>query len=59
MIVGNYGGHMAFAMDPPICTVYSLDFINNDNPANMTFRNQENHPVSFTAESLIICQLLV
>ena len=59
MTVGNYGGYMAFAMDPPFCTVYSLDFINKDDPANMTFRNQENHPVSFTTESLIIHQLLM
>ena len=58
MIVGNYGGHMAFAMDPPFCMVYSLDFINKDDPANMTFRNQENHPVSFSAEGLIVHQLL-
>ena len=54
MIVGNYGGHMAFATDPPFCMVYSLDFINEDDPAKMTFRNQENHPVSFTADGLII-----
>ena len=57
MIVGNYGGHTAFAMDPLFCTVYSLDFINEDD-AKMMFRNQENHPVAFTAESLIVCQLL-
>ena len=59
MIVGNYGGHMAYAMDPPICMVYFLDFIKKDDPATMTFRNQENHPVSFTRDGLIICQLLV
>ena len=58
MIVGNYGGHMAYATDPLFCTVYSLDFINKDDPATMTFRNQENHPVSFTGDGLIICQLL-
>ena len=46
MIVGNYSGHLAFAMNPLFCTVYSLDFINKDDPATMTFRNQENHPVS-------------
>ena len=58
MIVGNYGRHMAFAMDPPFCMVYSLDFVNEDDPAKMMIRNQENHPVSFTTDGLIICQLL-
>ena len=41
MILGNYGRHMAFASDPPFCTVYSLDFINEDDPAKMMFRNQQ------------------
>ena len=59
LIVGNYGGHLAFTMDPPFCTAYALDFVNKDDPATMMFRNQENHPVSFTGDGLIICQLLV
>ena len=48
MIVGNYGGHLAYAMDPPFCMAYALDFIDKNDPAAITFRNQENHPVSFT-----------
>ena len=59
MIVGNYGRHMAFATDPLFCMAYSLDFVNEDDPTKMTFRNQQNHPVSFTSDSLIICQLLM
>ena len=39
MIVDNYGGHMAFAMDPPSCIGYSLDFIHKDDPAKMMLRN--------------------
>ena len=50
MIMGNYIGHMAFTTDPPFCMAYSLDFINKDDPAKVTFRNQQNHPVSFTAD---------
>ena len=46
-------------MDPPFCTAYALDFIDKNDPAAMTFRNQDNHPVAFTGEGLIICQLLV
>ena len=59
MIVGNYSGHMAFTMDPPFCMAYSLDFINKDDPAKMMFRNQQNHPVSYTTDCLILHQLLV
>ena len=46
-------------MDPPFYMAYALDFIDKNDPATMTFRNQENHPVSFTRDGLIICQLLV
>ena len=59
MIVGNYGGNLAYAMDPPFCMAYSLDFINKDDPTTMMFRNQENHLVSFTRDGLIIYKLLV
>ena len=58
MILGNYGGHMAFATDPPFCMAYSLDFIIEDDPTKMTFRNQQNHPVLFTSDGLIVHQLL-
>ena len=58
MIMGNYGRHMAFATDPLFCTAYSLDFILKEDPAQMMFRNQQNHPVSFTADGLLVSQLL-
>ena len=47
-IVGNYGRHMAFAIDPPFCMAYPLHFVDTEDPTQMTFRNQQNHPVSFT-----------
>ena len=58
MIMGNYGGHMAFATDPPFCTAYALDFVHKEDPSLMTFRNQQNHPVSFTRDGLLVDQLL-
>ena len=57
-IVGNYGGHMAFATDPPFCTAYPLSFARQDDPAKMNFRSLENHPVSFKADGLLVHQLL-
>ena len=30
IIVGDYGGSMGFATDPPFCTAYLLSFINKD-----------------------------
>ena len=57
-IVGNYGGHMAFATDPPFCMTYSMHFVPKDDPAQMTLRSQQNHPVSFTGDGLLVCQLL-
>ena len=59
VIMGNYGRHMAFATDLPFCTAYSLEFIVKEDPAQMTFRNQQNHPVSFTRDGLLVHQLLM
>ena len=57
-IVGNYGGHMAFAMHPLFCVAYPLEFVHQNDPAQMTFRSQHNHPVSCIADGLLVCQLL-
>ena len=57
-IVGDYSGHMGFATDPPFCTAYPLSFVHKDDPAQMTFRSQQNHPTSFTADVLLVRQLL-
>ena len=57
-IMGNYSGHMAFTTDPPFCTDYPLSFVHEDDPTQMTFRSQQNHPVSFTADGLLVHQLL-
>ena len=58
-IVGNYGRHMAFATDPPFCMAYPLEFILKKDPAQMTFRNQQNHPVSCTTDGLLVHMLLM
>ena len=58
IIVGDYGGHMGFATDLLFCTAYPLSFVHKDNPAQMTPRSQQNHPTSFPADVLLVCQLL-
>ena len=57
-IMGNYGSHMGFGSDPPFCTAYPLSFVYKDDPAQMTFRSQQNHPTSFTEDVLLVHQLL-
>ena len=59
IIVGDYGGSMGFATEPPFCTAYPLSFADKDDPMQMTFQHPRNHPCSFTADVLLICQLLV
>ena len=49
---------MAFAMDPPFCTTYALDFVCKEDPSLMTYRNQQNHPVLFTRDGLLVHQLI-
>ena len=59
IIVGDYGGSMGFATDPPFCTTYLLSFANEEDPAWMTFWNPQNQPASFHADVLLVHQLLV
>ena len=58
MIVGDYGGPLAFATEPPFCTAYPLSFSNRDDPSRMTFHHAHNQPWSFTTDVLLVCQLL-
>ena len=58
IIIGDYGGPMGFATEPPFCMAYPLSFANRDDPARMTFQHPQNHPCSFTADVLLVHQLL-
>ena len=58
MIIGDYGGPLGFATEPPFCTAYPLSFSDRDVPAWMTFRHAHNHPWSFTMDTLLVRQLL-
>ena len=58
IIVGDYGGSMGFATEPPFCMAYPLSFADKDDPMWMTFWHPHNHPCSFTVDVLLIRQLL-
>ena len=58
IIVGDYGGSMGFATDLPFCTAYPLSFADKEDPAWMTFQNPQNQPASFSADVLLVHQLL-
>ena len=49
---------MGFATEPPFCMAYPLSFADRDDPMQMTFQHPCNHPCSFTADVLLVHQLL-
>ena len=58
MLIGNYGGHMAFTMDLPYCIAYAAEYKHTDNPSRMTFHEPSNHGFAMTASNLVVQQLL-
>ena len=57
MLIGNYGGHMAFATDPPYCVAYSADYKTND-PSQMTPCHTQNHTYAMVTTNMIVRRLL-
>ena len=57
VLIGNYGGHMAFATDPPYCVAYSTDYKTND-PSQMTPRHTQNHTYAMVTTNMIVRRLL-
>ena len=57
VLIGNYGGHMAFATDSPYCVAYSVDYKTND-PSQMTPRHTQNHPYAMVTTNMIVRRLL-
>ena len=58
VIVGDYGRSMGFATDPPFCMAYPLSFVDKEDLVWMTFWHPQNHPTFFTADVLLVRQLL-
>ena len=57
VLIGNYGGHMAFATDPPYCVAYSKDYKTND-PSQMTPHHTQNHTYAMVTTNMIVRRLL-
>ena len=58
MLIGNYGGHMAFATDPPYCVVYAADYKNTNDPSKMTPGEPLNHTYAMVTSNLVVRRLL-
>ena len=58
MLIGNYGGHMAFATDPPYCVAYAMDYKNTNDPSKMTPREPLNHAYAMVTSNMVVRRLL-
>ena len=57
MLIVNYGGHMAFATEPPYCVAYVADYQSKD-PSKMTPRETLNHPYAMVTDNMMVRRLL-
>ena len=58
MLIGNYGGHMAYATDPPYCVVYAADYKNTSDPSKMTTCEPLNHAYAMVTSNMMVRRLL-
>ena len=58
MFIGNYGGHMAFATDPPYCVAYAMDYKHTSDPSKMTPREPLNHTYAMVTSNMVVRRLL-
>ena len=57
VLIGNYGGHMAFTTEPPYCVAYAADYEDKD-PSKMTPRKTLNHTYTMVADNIMVRRLL-
>ena len=57
MLIGNYGGHMAFTTEPPYCVAYAADYQNKD-PSKMTPHETLNHTYAMVTDNMMVRRLL-
>ena len=57
MLIGNYGGHMAFTTEPPYCVAYAVDYQDKD-PSKMTPHEPLNHSYAMVSDNMMVRRLL-
>ena len=57
MLIGNYGGHMAFATEPPYCVAYAADYQSKDR-SKMTPHVTLNHTYAMVTDNMMVRRLL-
>ena len=57
MLIGNYGGHMAFTTEPSYCVAYAVEYQDKD-PSKMTPRKPSNHSYAMVSDKMIVRWLL-
>ena len=57
MLLGNYGGHMAFTTEPPYCVAYATEYRDKD-PSKLTPRKPANHSYAMVSDKMIVRRLL-
>ena len=57
MLLGNYGGHMAFTTEPPYCVAYAAYYVDKD-PSKMTPRETSNHTYAMVSDNMMVRRLL-
>ena len=57
MLIGNYGGHMAFTTEPPYCVAYAADYQNKD-PSKMIPSETLNHMYVMVTNNMMLRRLL-
>ena len=57
MLIVNYGGHMAFATEPPYCVAYAVDYQSKD-PSKMTPCKTLNHTYAMVTDNMMVRRLL-
>ena len=57
MLLGNYGGHMAFTTEPPYCVAYAADYQDKD-PSKMMPCKTLNHTYAMVTDNMMVRRLL-
>ena len=58
VLIGNYGGHMAFATDPPYCVAYSAWTTRPMIPHKWHLDHTQNHSYAMVTTNMIVRRLL-